>query len=1204
MKSQGPRHGTWFMGISGLLVSLAFCIAGISALAQLPTASILGSVKDPSGAAIPGATVTATNTDTGATRTVATDSQGNYNLVELPVGNYTLKVSHTGFKSASRGGITLSVTQQALINFKLEIGATQQTVTVTGAVPLVNTQSATLGGLVNNQTLEQLPLNGRNYINLTLLQPGVVQQRNVVSAGGIQNGTQFSVNGAPTRANNFMLDGAVLQNLSGVNPSGLTGTTLGMDGIQEFRILTSNFAAQYGLSMGSQIVMVSKSGTNKFHGDAYDYFRNNVLDARNYFAPPPAALFGHRNGAFNRNQFGGSIGGPIKKNKTFFDAVYEGVREKLGVVQDTVVPAAGCHPPGANAVNNYGAGAEIWDGTGTQPSGSVGPCPDLQALNLSQNYVTLSQYTAPFLSLFPLPNVTGPCGPCSYNYAGLTPVTENFGQLRIDQNISSSDSLFGRYTIDNSSYDNADASTGLSDIGGGSFQQYRVVGLTRNQYLTLAENHIFTPNLLNTFRLSFSRTHTHAADSYVGLPNNNLGFPIVPASTFVPNPAIGDMTIAFGGYSQLGPAEAYPAVFYLQNVYTLSDDVSWTHGNHSFMFGTLINRWNSGIGNTPSITGFLTYTDLAKFFQSTPRLIEYATPGSSGNRFWRYWTFGFYGQDQWRATSRLTVNLGLRYEFMKVPVEMNGRNSGLVNPLTDPFRLGPLMANNTLHDFSPRIGLAWDVFGNGKTAVRSGFGIYYSVGNIGTALQQGTIGTPPFSGLTDILNPEQTTGLGGPTTNIPLPLPANLYTSGSSTATPQFVQYNAKSPYMVDWNLSIQQELPFQVGLTVAYVGDRGVHLWDYWDSNPVFPTSFGSCGDPASLCVPGRTVQGLGSPLTIPTGVPMWDSGSANYANVNPNMPSTIEIATVADSTYNALEIALDKRTGHGLSFGSSFTWGKLLDDTQGQANVADCFASGGLSNQYPLNMAVDKGPACFNSPYDWQVNVVYHLPGLGSSGFVSKATNGWRMSGILSVQAGYPFSLNLASNRSGSGVLQGQPDMANINTAAVLSKYYPSSCVGGVASGCPYTPVLYNKSTVITGTVNQWYNPNMFSMAPTFESPTNSGGNTCANGKGACVGQLGTAPRDFLLGPPLRNFDFSIAKDTKVGFLGEAGSIDFRADFFNIFNHPNFRLSPNFGGIFGGNQSDMGPFSETPSSPSSQIVSTIDGNQREIQFSLTMKF
>ncbi|HVC00008.1 MAG TPA: TonB-dependent receptor [Candidatus Dormibacteraeota bacterium] len=1174
-------------------------------MAQLPTASILGAVKDPSGAAVPGATVTATNVDTGAVRTAATNATGDYNLVQLPVGHYSLTVSHAGFKTATRSGITLSVTQQALLNFTLQIGATQQTVTVTGAVPLVNTQSATLGGLVNNQTLEQLPLNGRNYINLTLLQPGVIQQRNFVSAGGITNGTLISVNGAPIRDNNYMLDGAILQNLSGANPSGLTGSTLGMDGIQEFRILTSNFPAQYGLDGGSQIVMVSKGGTNKFHGDVYDYFRNNVLDARNYFDPPPSALFGKRNGAFNKNQFGGSIGGPIKKNKTFFDAVYEGVREKLGVLQNTVVPAAGCHPPGADATNGYGAGAQIWDGSGSQPTGTVGPCPDLQAINPNQTgvgtaagspyVVPLSQYIAPVLSLFPLPNQTGPCGPCTYNYDGISPVSEDFGQLRIDQNISSSDSFFGRYTIDNSSYDAANAGTGLSDIGVGSFPQYHLLGLTRNQYFTLAENHIFGPNLLNTFRLSFSRTHTHAADSYVGLPNSNLGFPIIPSSAAIPNPPIGDFSIFAGGYSQLGPAESYPAVFYLQNVYTLSDDVSWTHGNHSFMFGTLINRWNSGIGNTPSITGFLTYTNFADFLGQTPRLIEYATPGSSGNRFWRYWTFGFYGQDQWRATSRLTVNLGLRYEFMKIPVEMNGRNSRLVNPQTDPFTLGPLMANNTLHDFSPRVGLAWDVFGNGKTAVRSGFGVYYSIGNIGTTLQQGTIGTPPFSGLTD-LNPTDITTLYGSNTNIPLPLPASLYTSGSSTATPQFVQYNAKSPYLIDWNLSVQQQLPFHVGLTVAYVGDRGVHLWDYWDSNPIIPTSFGACGDPASRCVAGQ--------------VPFWDAGSPNYVNVNPNMPSTIEIATVADSYYNALEVALNKEAGHGLSFGSSFTWGKLLDDTQGQANVADCFSSGGQADTYPLNMkAVDKGLACFASPYDWQFNVVYHVPGIGSSGFVSKVTNGWRLSSIVSVQSGYPFSIIMGSNRSGSGVLQGQPDLVNVNTAGVLASYYPSTCPGGVASGCPYTPVVYNKNTVITGNINQWYNVNMFSMAPTFNSPEATSSTACnnptavQNGTNLCVGQLGTSPRDFLLGPALRNLDFSIAKDTKVGFLGEAGSVDFRADFFNLFNHPNFGM-PQSGGLFSGSQSDMSPFSEALSPSDAQITNTISQNQREIQFSLTFKF
>ncbi|HVB33679.1 MAG TPA: TonB-dependent receptor [Patescibacteria group bacterium] len=1198
MDSVWSRRSLRFFCGSGLLISLVFFVAGISALAQLPTASILGTVKDPSGAAVPGVTVVATNVDTGATRTATTDAAGNYNVVQLPVGHYSVRVSRAGFKTITHSGITLSVAQNAVINFTLQVGATQQTVTVTAAVPLVNTTNATLGGLVSNQTLEQLPLNGRDYVSLTLLQAGVIRDMNIHTKSEGAVGTTFTANGAPVRANNFMLDGAIMQNSGGRGPAGLSGDMLGMDGIQEFRMITTNFPAEYGVAMGSQIIMVSKSGTNQFHGDAYEYLRNSVLDARNYFDPPPSALFGHRNPEFRKNQFGASIGGPIRKNKTFFDVVYEGVKEGLGVLQNTVVPAAGCHPPGASAANGYeGTGhsaanpAMIWDGTGTQPTGTIGPCPDLAAINPnpgSPYVVPLSQYTAPYLSLYPSPNNTA--GTTSeYNFTGNTPLTENFGQIRIDQNFSSSDSMFGRWTIDNGSFDNADQTAFISDIGTGAMPFISTLGLSRNQYLTLAENHIFSANLLNTFRLSFSRTHTNANLQYNGLPNNNLGFPVLP----VANKPMGVLITLEGGYTPMGtnaPGSSYD----IQNVYTLSDDVSWTHGNHSFMFGMLINRWNFGTGNA-LLAGELDYPTLADFFTSSPSVIQYTSPAHSySKRFWRYWTYGFYAQDQWRTTSRLTLNLGLRYQFMRTPSEMEGLNSRVLNDFTDPFTLGPVMANNTLRDFSPRFGLAWDVFGNGKTAVRLGSGLYYSsLGNVDASLSQNTGGQLPFTGQTVFTGSEIS-----PASNNPIPIPSNEYTSAATRVTPQWMDYNIHPPYLIEWNLSIQQQLPFHVGLTVAYVGNRGIHLWSFRDSNPIIPTSFGPCGDPASRCVPGGTFNGV----TTPTGVPFWDTGSSAYHVINPNLPSSINTATVANSNYNGLEIDLNKEAGHGLSFGSAFTWGKILDDTQGQQYIADCHSSGGQTDVYPLNMmALDYGLACFASPYNWVLNLVYRLPGIGSSGLVSKVTKGWRVSTVLSIQGGYPFSVTMANNRSNSGNSRAQPDLVNVNNAGMLAKYYPSSCTGGVASGCPYTPVLYNKNGLYTGNINDWFNVNMFSMAPEFNSPENTGGATCATG-GNCIGQLGTSGRDILFGPPLRNVDFSVAKDTKAGFLGEAGSVEFRADFFNLFNHPNFGM-PN-STILDGNITDLGPFSEAPQVAGARINSTIPNNQREIQFSLTLHF
>jgi hypothetical protein len=545
---------------------------------------------------------------------------------------------------------------------------------------------------------------------------------------------------------------------------------------------------------------------------------------------------------------------------------------------------------------------------------------------------------------------------------------------------------------------------------------------------------------------------------------------------------------------------------------------------------------------------------------------------------------------------------------MTTPNELTGRSSRLLNDLTDAFTVGPTIKNNTLHDFSPRIGVAWDVFGNGRTAVRAGTGIYYDIGNIGTTLKQDSIGNPPFAGLTDIFS--------AGTTYVTVPLTSAILNT-QSNITPQFVEYNAKSPYMIQYNLSIQQQLPWGVSLGVAYVGNRGVHLFTIRDSNPIAPTSFRTCGDSASQCVNGM--------------VPLWDNGSPNYHNINPNMPSTIEIATAADSNYNGMQVVVNKRVSRGLEFQFAYTFSKVLDDTQGQANVADCFTSFGLQGTYPLDQGVDKGPACFDSKHNIEASVVYHLPAFGpAGGFVSKVSNGWWFSSIVSKQSGYPVTPLVFVNRSNSGVLQGQSDWANLNTPALIAKYFKRSASNGAdglctwmpgdnptllqtapgnVSPCLYTPIPFNPDTVVTGNINQWFNPAMFSMAPTSLSP-NSEQPSCFfviplpnNCTPNTIGQLGDSGRNILRGPGSSDWNFSLVKDTKVKFLGEGGAVQFRAEFFNVLNHPTFKFGFLAPIMFVGSPTDTGPFSENQRSTNSQIRTT-DGDPRQIQFAIKILF
>ncbi len=430
----GPRR---FGFCTCIVLSAMLILLTLPAFAQLPTATILGVAKDSSGGVLPNVTVTVRNVDTGLTRTVKTSDDGEYRVPELPVGRYEVKGEHAGFKIVTRQGITLEVTQQAVINMDFQVGTADQQVVVTVEAPMVNTQDATLGGTVNETKMTELPLNGRNYIDLALYQPGVNPDKNQSNQGG----TSFSVNGAPPRSNNFTLDGAVLQNMLGRSPvAGNSGDALGLDGIKEFQIVAGTFQAEYGLAMGSQLVAVSKGGTNQWHGDAFEYLRNDALDANTFFnnqnSTPKAPL--------RKNQFGGAFGGPIKKDKTFFYAVYEGIRENQGVPVTNPVPSAGCHPATATAANNDGAGTII----------TLAACPDLSvdtdANGIPITSATLSSYTAGLLALVPLPNPGQTFDPSnggtppSQTFNDHNSLGENYGQIRFDQTLSDKDSIFAR----------------------------------------------------------------------------------------------------------------------------------------------------------------------------------------------------------------------------------------------------------------------------------------------------------------------------------------------------------------------------------------------------------------------------------------------------------------------------------------------------------------------------------------------------------------------------------------------------------------------------------------------------------------------------------------------------------------------------------------------------------------------------------------
>jgi len=1039
---------------------------GKLAMSQLPTATILGEIKDSTGAVIPGASITAKNVETGLTRTGMSAEDGSYRFSALPVGSYEVKVELPGFRTEVRSGLTLTVSQEAVINFTMQAGAVDQTIVVTEDAPLVNTTSGALGGLVDEQKVAELPLNGRNFIDLTLLQPGITQHRNIgVAASTV--GLWFSSNGAPLRSNNYLLDGAILTNLTQGTSASQDGSTLGIEGIREYRVITNSFSAEYGMTMGSQIVMVTKGGTNTLHGSLFEYFRNSALDARNFFDYKTAAS-NRRLPAFTRNQFGGSVGGPIKKDKTFFFGVYEGLRQRLGITTISNVMPAACHT--ANYVVDRSC---------------VG-----QTLPVGQT-LTVAPTMRSILDLFPAPNLPGD----KFTFPFTQPTRDDYGQGRIDHIFSPADSMFGRYTINDTTETNPL-----------NYPQFRTFRFSRNEYTTLSENHIFSPALLATVRFSLSRTHPRNPS-----PSGLIG----PQYSFVQGEEIG--TINIGGVTGMGP-NAAPNDF-SQRVFTWSGDFFYTRGRHSLKLGTLANHYWQYFLNNNNAVGTMTFANINNFLTGLASQYSVLTPGSIRTRTYTYNTLGFYAQDDFRILPNLTFNLGLRYEFLTVPQELTGHGSALRDiQHDDKGALGPPFRNMSLLNFSPRFGFAWNVTGDGKTALRGGFAELYDIGVTGVSMVIAAIGTPPFSSFTSVATPS--------TITLPLSFPPSVL--GKSL---RLTDYNLKQSHILDYNLTLERQLPWQMGLTLGYAGSRGINLMQLRDGNPTVPQ-------------------------ILPDGRKFW---TGNDPRVNPNW-GAIELHTAAaNSWYNAFQFGVNKRLTSGLQFQSSYTWSKLIDETQGQAGADNQVSS--LFGVDPSNRRIDRGPADFDLRHNWQFNTIYQISTPFKSGVPAAVLGGWRASSILSVQSGYPFTPSLRTNRSRSGVNAGG---------------------GGQGAGNIDRPNLVpgrSKKDTILGGPNHYFDPAAFTLQD--------------------AGFLGTSGRNYLTGPGYFNLDFSLGKNIPVKQLGDSGALEFRGEFFNILNHPNFAMNDVFRQVFAGNATG-----EAPLPTAGVITTTGSARSRQIQFALKLLF
>jgi hypothetical protein len=892
-----------------LVASVLILSSALNAYSQITSATISGTIRDQTNLVLPGVDVVVTNVDTGLTRSVVTDANGYFTVAGLPPGTYETRASLTGFGTAIER-VVLAVAQEAGLSLTLRVSATHENVTVVGASPLVDTRSAAMSAVVTEKTIAQLPLNGRNYIDLALLQPGVSNFSEKDSTSSSNRGTKLNINGMSFRSNSYLLDGANMRGYAGTATVSAAETTLGVETIQEFRVVTNAYSADYGRAMGGVISLVTKSGTNAVHGSGFEFFRDSSMDARNFFDrgvdPPP----------FRRNQFGASGGGPIQKSHIFFFGGVERLQEDLGVTTPTFVPSDAAR------------------------SGAFAP---------------INPAVLPYLNLFPRANgaeVGSNQGIAFYTFEFNQPTRENFYQGRFDYVMGERDSFFARYT-----FDGADQTVvaGLPD--------YATDSASRNQFLTTEYKRILTPALLNTARFSHSRLR------FEQLP----AFPQVPELAFIAGQTeLG--VIGVGGLTSIGGTTTNPSSnnsFY----WTVSNDLSYVKGRHLLKSGALVEHLRTNKLTATNIRGSYTFANLRSFLAGTATRFTGVPPGAQLERVRPNTLFGFYVQDDYRVTDRLTLNLGLRYEFYTIPSEMNGLDTTLRDILNDrSFTVGPPFGENpSLHNWAPRVGFAWDANGDGKTAVRGGAGAYHDTdGPFNSAFGIAAF-SPPFAATATINNPT-------------FPRPASL-TAGAASA--RTLDYNIKQPYGVTYNVSVQRELVGQITATVGYAGSRAYNLISAIEANPVVPV-----------------IQADGSKF-FAAGAPRRNTafGPIDYRTNG------------GHSEYNSLQLSAQKRFSHRYQLQAAYTLAKAMDNMQAQLN-ADVNNST-VYPQDPYNRDLDWARADFDVRHMFTSNFVWDLPGPDASALLG----GWQLNGIITLRTGVPFTPALGgTNWSRSGNTSGE--------------------------------------------------------------------------------------------------------------------------------------------------------------------------------------
>jgi hypothetical protein len=1120
-----------------LLVVVLFSVV-VNLHAQVAGGTISGTVTDSSGRVINKVEITITNVATGVTRVVTTNDEGFYSAPNLLPGTYELNFSASGFKVEARKNIELTVGALVGLDQTLRVGSLSETVVVQSEIPAVQLSTSDLSAVVNATTVRELPLNGRSWTDLAQLQPGVsaIHTQPDFSAGTDRGnrgfGQQLTISGARPQQNNYRLDGVSLNDYANGAPGSVLGGNLGVDAIEEFSVITSNYEADYGKTSGGVVNAITRSGTNQIHGSAYEFLRNSKLDAKNYFdvgnIPP-----------FKRNQFGGTLGGPIVKNHTFFFVDFEGIRQSKGITTVATVPSAAAR------------------------SGTLCSSPD-PGSTCTPTPVTVDPAAQAYFTFYHLPNngaVAGSNGDLGiFTFAGQQVVNENFLTARVDHKFSQNDNLFGTYLYDKTPYSSPD---GLENV--------EFSTLTARQFVALEETHIFSPRFANSIRIG---------GNHEGV-NNNLSLKAINPDASRTDLGVGGSAFAGrdatqvligGGVSDFsGGVGGSPTYLYHWNSIQAYDDAFFTKGTHSIRFGGAFERMLLNVTADTDPNGIWRFADLNGFLTNNPTKFQGGIASTLSPRNLRQNIFGLYLQDDWRRKPNLTLNLGLRYEMSTVPSETSGKIANLRNitdalPVCGTLRAGgctgtgPFFHNPTLHNFEPRFGFAWDPFRNGKTAVRGGIGLF-DVLPLPYQFVLMTTQSAPFFSYTSVNSPGPGTFFSGLTS-----FPDNTLRS-------TYVA-NAKRDYVAQWNFNIQQQITPSLAGMVAYVGSRGIHQ----------PFKV----DEADLVIPTKTPYGYLWPKVDINGNLTTGPNAGNPpSTINPNYGSIRALFYEGHSYYNALEAQLSKRLSRGFQMQGVFTWAKSMDTSS--ASVAGDTFGNSISSLHWFDMRLSRGLSDFNVDKTLVVNGTWELGTPRSlSAPAQWALGGWELGLIFTASGGVPFTPTFGTGSDPQGSLSS-------DDWAFPNRLGGSGCNSLTNPGNPNNYIKTNCFAVPTwpGDVNSWAaNCNQF---PPSAQPAS--GPPVAAIFPQCFNLRGNSGRNILIGPGVTSLDFSLFKNNYIKRISERFNIQFRAEIFNILNHPNF--APPVQGV----NTDIFDGTGAPN-PAAGLLTRTTTTAREIQFALKIIF